>query len=97
MLHPTKLSGHNACLWKLISEGMIDKALELSKVISFKLDKGIISSFTKEDEERFQDYNTFIEAIISKDDSLLAKIKTISPILLSILAAYIHIVSAKNG
>jgi hypothetical protein len=76
---------------------MIDKALELSKVISFKLDKGIISSFTKEDEERLQDYNTLIEAIISKDDSLLAKIKTMSPILLSILAAYIHIVSAKNG
>lgn len=47
---PQKLEGHNNCLWKLIREGQLDKAIGFSKVIGFKLSRSIITIFTIEEE-----------------------------------------------
>jgi hypothetical protein len=93
MRYPNRLSGHLQCLWGLIKDGDLDKALCFVNVIQLKLSSAIITVYTQEEQKQFDDYIKLIEALASKNSKPLASCTTFSPSLVSLLRSFINYAS----
>ena len=86
--YPQVLEGYNLCLWKIIKNGELNQAKKFASMIDFKLKQAIIITFNPSDLQLFDEYKLILEALISKNSSLLSS-KVLSPHLASLVANYI--------
>jgi len=63
MRNPRSLGNHLGAVWNFIKAGQLEKALSFVNLIQYKMSRGMIDEWTKQDEPVLSDYILVLEAL----------------------------------